>query len=336
MRIGVLGAGSIGKFLAAQLGQGGEDVVLIGRRPEGRPVEAVRIDGRPITPGRVETTADTETLRGCSVVLVAVKSADTAGAAATLAPALSSGALVVSFQNGLRNAETLRGAISVPVAAGVVTYNVFLDEAGRAHQATSGKLLVQHLPEASEAQRKLQEAFARGGERLELREDIPDVQAGKLLVNLINGVCAATGLGIAEALGDRDARACYSLAILEGSRVLRAAGLRPARVTALPPALLGRALRLPDAWVAVMARRLARVKGAARSSTLQDLDRGRRTEIGDLNGAVVTIAREAGLDAPYNRMITETVHAHEDAVLSGRAPSFVSASELHERLRAAA
>src|SRR5690606_11065049 len=82
---------------------------------------------------------------------------------------------------------------------------------------------------------------------LALRRDIAQVAASKLLVNLNNGVGAATGLSVRDALRSEDARRCFSLCMTEGLRVLRAAGIRPSMVYGLPPALFAMALRLPNA-----------------------------------------------------------------------------------------
>jgi 2-dehydropantoate 2-reductase len=77
-----------------------------------------------------------------------------------------------------------------------------------------------------------------------------------------------------------------------------------------------------------LARRLASVDEGARSSTLQDLDRGRATEIGDLNGAIVRLATSAGRRAPVNERVTDVVRRHEAAVLRGEKPQFVPAGEI--------
>lgn len=337
MRIGVVGAGAIGRFVAAELSEGGEDVVLLAHRPGAKPVAATRVDGRRVEQrAPIAITTNPRDLERMDVVLVAVKAADTDAVAQALASILSPEAVVVSFQNGLENAPRLRRALGARVAAGVVTYNVFLDANGAVSQSTAGPLLAEALPAPHAAKlTALAHAFARGGDDLELRHDIDRVQEGKLLVNLNNGVCAATGLGIAASLRDRDARACFAMCLDEGWRVMRAAGRRPARVTALPPFLLARALRLPDALVSMMSRRLAKVGEDARSSTLQDLDRGRATEIDELNGAIVAIARRRGTRAPANETITEVVHEHEREAMEGRRPSFVPPRQLRERLERA-
>ncbi len=334
MRVGIVGAGAIGRFVAVELAEGGADVVVAERRKSGAEVTATRVDGRTIvarTPARL--TTDLADLREVDAVLVAVKSRDSAGVAELLEGAISDDAVVVSLQNGLDAVGPLRKRLGARVAAGVVTYNVFLDASLHARQATSGKLMFEALDGAPGGRlEELARVLRAGGDQVELRRDIREVQAGKLLVNLNNGVCAATGLSIAGSLRDADARACFSACIEEGLRVFRAAGLRPARVTALPPALLALALRLPNFVVMRLARRLASVDEGARSSTLQDLDRGRATEIDDLNGAIVQLAARAGQRAPVNERIATVVKRHEADVATGKPPNFLAARELRASL----
>jgi ketopantoate reductase len=69
-----------------------------------------------------------------------------------------------------------------------------------------------------------------------------------------------------------------------------------------------------DTWIT----KILTAYGDVTPSMLQDIRRGRRTEIEFINGYVVTMARQFGLNAPINAAIVETVHA----ITSGRlAPS---------------
>jgi 2-dehydropantoate 2-reductase len=258
-----------------------------------------------------------------------VKAHETLAAAEPIARVLPQSATVLSFQNGVRNLTWLRQCLPNPVVGGVVSFNVVREGALR-RQTISGTLLAGLPSGAAEADmRRLARVLDSVGERLELRRDIEEALAGKLLINLANGVAAATGLKTAELLRSRDARWCFAQCMFEGMRVMRASGLRPARVTLLPPGAMARALLLPDMFVAPLARAVASIDARARASTLQDLERGVPTEIDELNGAVVWLAEGAKLDAPANRVVTEAVHDVE------RGEPFVSAHELRERIERA-
>lgn len=335
MHIGIVGAGAVGGYLAAELSAGGAEITLVTRKGKSaaKPV-AIRADGAVLhARSSLVITDDYASLAGVDIALVTVKSLATEEVAAALARALPPNTPVVSFQNGLRSVEILRAKLGARATGGVVTYNVYNGEQGERRQASSGKLFAGRLPgDLERRMQALKEACSAAGEVLELRRDFDRVVLGKLLLNLNNGVCAATGLGIAASLHDYDARFCFAECIREGLHCMRLAGLKPARVTVLPPELLSLALKLPNAIVTRMARSLVGIHPAARSSTLQDIDRGHPTEIDDLNGAIAAIAKRAGGEAPRNELVTRIVHEIEHVAMSGGRPSFVPPRELRSQM----
>jgi len=52
-----------------------------------------------------------------------------------------------------------------------------------------------------------------------------------------------------------------------------------------------------------------------RTSMLQDVEAGRRTEIGELNEALVELAEEEDVDVPYNRLLTALIRGLERSYL---------------------
>lgn len=336
MKIGVFGAGAIGSWLGVRLSAAGAAVTLLGRRSlleqQSRlgavPLGAV---GQVVRPGAgLVVSDDPASLAEVDVCLVTVKSADTEGAARTMAPLLRPQAVVVSMQNGLHNAGRLSARLgSGRVAGGVVTYNVYRDAAGVAHQATRGTLFLERLGgRPGTVVELLCGLLEQAGEQVELRRDIEEVQAGKLLLNLNNGICAATGATIAESVGSAAGRWCLARCIEEGLAVMRASGIKPASPVAVPVGLVPRLLRMPPAMVRLAARRMLAADPQARSSTLQDLARGRRTEIGELNGEIVSLAARVGHAAPANALVTALVNGHEAAVEAGREPAWLSLEAL--------
>ena len=113
---------------------------------------------------------------------------------------------------------------------------------------------------------------------------------------------------------------------------MHASGLRPATVLGIPPAAIARLLALPDAFVLRVAKKLVSIDPRAKSSTLQDLEAGKATEIDDLSGEIVRLAAKAGKPAPKNRVVVDVVHSIEIA-----APPlpFLTPDELRDRIAAA-
>jgi 2-dehydropantoate 2-reductase len=311
VRVGVFGAGAIGAYLGVRLSAAGVPVVLVGRRALVDSAHAlVAVDltgGRHRPAARLDVFEDAQALSEVDVCLVTVKRRDTATAGRRLAEVLPRGAAVGTLQNGVGAADELRAAgLAGPVFSGLVTFNV-VGEGGERRQATPGPVLVEDVAPA----RPLVEALGRAGVESGLRADIAAHQAGKLLLNLNNGVCAAVGRSIAETVAARPARRVFADCIDEGLRVLAASG-QPVRAEgALDPRALRWLLRLPDPIFRPIARRRVRVDPRARSSTLQDLDRGRPTEIEVLNGEIVRRGEAAGLATPANRAVRDAVRARE-------------------------
>ncbi len=318
MRVGVFGAGAVGCYLGVRLSSAGCPVTLVGRSAlvgDRAVLRAVDLRGAVSRPGPdLVVTDDPSALREVDLCLLTLKSQDNAEAARTLAAQLPTGAPVICFQNGLDNAARLREAgLDRPVVDGIVTFNVVREAPATFRQATSGPLFVGALRPENEAFHALAPAFARAGLPLHARADIEAVAAGKLLINLGNGLSAVTGLPTRATLRSRPFRLCFSDVIREGLRVFEAAGRPVAPPDRLPLSLVARLVRLPSPIFETIARAMVRVDPEARSSTLQDLDRGRVTEIDLLNGAIVALAQRYGVGAPLNRWVVETVHRLEKA-----------------------
>jgi 2-dehydropantoate 2-reductase len=243
------------------------------------------------------------------LVLVTVKSADTAQAGRELASVLRPDALVISFQNGLHNAEILRAALpGNTVLAGMVPFNVLQREPGVFHQGSGGELMVQEHP----ALARLLPLFAAAGLPLQTRTDMPAVQRAKLLFNLNNAINALSGLPLREELAQRGWRRCLALAQREALGVFAAAKQPIARLTPLPAAWLPAVLALPDPLFARIAPRMLAIDPLARSSTWEDLQAGRRTEVDALHGAIVELAAAMGKYAPVNQRIIQLIRDAEN------------------------
>ena len=315
MRVVVFGAGAIGTYVGVQLSSQGADVTLVGRPwlEALAPNLSVRtIGGVEHRRGtRLHVVTDVSQLPPADLVLVTVKSQHTADAAEALVEALVD-CPVVSLQNGLRNAAILKDA-GLDARAGMVSFNVFRDGA-QFVQATSGPISIERT-EQSQPVGVLVEVLRRCGEKVELRADLLATQAGKLLLNLNNGICAMTGLSIADSVRSRAARRAFGACIEEGVRVLGAAGIEPATVGKLPAWLLVKMLPAPDWLVLRAAPGLIQIDPRARSSTLQDLEAGKPTEIDALHGEFVALGVRHGVATPVNGYVVDAIHRLEAAGL---------------------
>jgi 2-dehydropantoate 2-reductase len=334
----VIGGGAVGGLLAALLARAGCSVELVVREQS----QAAYRDGvRVTTPRGVFRQAlavRTAPSPMAVLLIVAVKMPDLETtcrqlAAAWSGPAARAGVAAAAvpamllLQNGLEAldlaahfwpAERLHAAVvelgATAFVPGEVTY------------AIPGRLLLGPAQRGQEAAARQIAAWLTPALRADVTQDVRGAQRLKLLVNLNNGVAAATGLTIQQLYASR-AGVSISLGVMrEGLAVLDAAGIAPPvnRRSLALRAVLG----LPDVF-GLSALRLARIGMRQRapvfSSTLQSLLRHRPSEIRWLNGAIVRLATEYNLPAPLNGAIVAVVEAME----GGQAgPAFVRPSAL--------
>jgi 2-dehydropantoate 2-reductase len=131
---------------------------------------------------------------------------------------------------------------------------------------------------------------------------------GKLLINLNNAVNALSGRTLIDQLAEQDYRRVVAASQREGLKLLRRAGIRPARVGAVPPGLLPLVIGSPDWLFNNVFLRKWKIDEKARSSMADDLAAGRKTEVEYINGELVALAERLGQQAPINRAIVSLVH----------------------------
>lgn len=332
--IAVFGAGSIGAYVGGALLGAGAGVTLLGRarmrqRIAEHGLKLTDLQGRELLldGAQVPYSDDPASLASAALILVTVKSADTAAAAEAILAHAHPSALVLSLQNGVGNAETLRRILpGWTVLGGMVPFNVVQMPDGRLHRGTAGELMA----EASPALQPWLAAFSAAHLPITECANFAAVQWGKLLINLNNSVNALSGVPLTAQLRQRDYRRALALMVDEGRAVLAQAGIKPAKVVSVGPRAFTLLLRLPDALFTRVAASMLKIDPEARSSMWEDLQAGRKTEVHYLNGAITALAASLGMDAPVNRRMTELVTAAED----GRQGA-LNAAEMYRMLSAA-
>lgn len=311
----IFGAGSVGCYLGGRLASFGSDVRFVGRERIGRELAEHGLTLSDLhgarlrlLPTAIRFATDPAAAADAGLVLVTVKSAATEDAGRALAPVLRPDTVVISFQNGLGNAEVLRQQLPRhTVLTGMVPFNVVHRAPGSFHRGSEGELEV----EQHSALAPFRAAFETASLPLQEHADMRPVLWAKLLLNLNNAINALSNLPLKTELSQRDYRRCLALAQQEALSLLDAAGIRPARLTPLPPHWLPRLLTVPDALFKRLANRMLAIDPLARSSMWEDLEAGRATEVDWLNGEVVKLAAQLGRKAPVNARLVELVQAAE-------------------------
>lgn len=315
LRISVFGAGSIGCYLGGRLAAAGAEVTLIGRERVGAEIRdhglrLTDLHGSDIRVDATDIAFDTgpESAATADLVIVSVKSAGTPEAGATLASAIGTGTVVVSAQNGLGNADTLRAALPGRVVlAAMVLFNVVHRGDGRFHQGSEGDLEIERHPAVS----AFAPAFGDAGLPLHAHDDFRSVEWAKLLLNLNNPVNALSGLPLRGELSRRPFRRALALAQREALALLTARGIAVAKLTPLPPQWIPRLLTVPDGVFRLAGSRMLAIDPHARSSMWEDLEAGRRTEVDWISGEIVRLAEASGTAAPVNARLVALIREAE-------------------------
>ena len=209
------------------------------------------------------------------------------------------------------------------VVRGMVPYNVAYLGDGRFHKGVAGDLFADDQP----ATRAVATAIGNSPATLKLSDDMLGIAWGKLLINLNNAVSALSGKTLLEELRERDYRRVFAASMREGLRLLDKARIEPAKVGAVGPRLLPWVIGSPDWLFHNVFMKAWKIDAKARSSMADDLAAGRKTEVDYINGELVRLAEQLGVDAPVNRMVVELIRRAEQG-----APPWPSAELRREAL----
>jgi 2-dehydropantoate 2-reductase len=298
-KIAVVGAGAVGGYFGGLLARAGAPVVMVGRPAF---VEVVRKNGLFLDTlhfqesVRVEATAELDAVRVAELVFFCVKTTDNAETAGSLAPLLESGAIVLSMQNGVDNVEQIRAAAGIEALPAVVYVAASVPEPGRVKHVGRGDLVIGPQSEKTE---RIAALFARANVPCRISQNIEGELWTKLVWNCaLNAVSALGHAKYGQIAASADAWKVVETAVYEVLSVARAAGIQPPGLEDPKAALAG-------------ALKIATQMAEAFSSTGQDMNRGKRTEIESLNGYVSRRGAELGVPTPVNHALYALVKLAE-------------------------
>jgi 2-dehydropantoate 2-reductase len=287
-RIAVVGAGAVGGYFGGMFARAGAPIVLIGRRHF---ADAVNSTGLVLDKSegqeriRVSATTEMSAIRDCSLILFSVKANDTDETAKQIAPFLQPDATVVCLQNGVDNADRVRAATNVVTVPAVVYVAVSVPEFGRVKHLARGDLIIGPL---SERTTEVANVFNRAAISCRISENIEGELWVKLLCNCaLNAISALGHARYGQIVQNRDAKQLMQDVVDEVLAVARAAGV-------VLPGVDGRESGMAAAM------EIATQMADAFSSTAQDLNRGRPTEIDALNGYIVRQGAALAVPVPIN------------------------------------
>ena len=302
MRFSIVGAGAIGCLFGARLRIAGHDVTLVHRDPiviqeiKKNGIKLQDLDGT-LTKVSVPVQMGPTRLPGTEVLIVAVKAYDTRALATSYRGRILPETTVMSLQNGLSNVETLQSAFRNEILAASTTEGALSLGPGYVVHTGRGVTLIGGARGAnSDTCSRIKIAFDRAGLQAKISSNIRGVLWTKAIVNAaINPLSSLTRLPNGELAKNRGVQEIAHMAMNEGIAVSHAAHIR----------LVGDPRKL---W-----RRILLSTRANKSSMLQDIERGKMTEIRQLNGAILSHGRKTRVKTPVNGILTKLVLGLEDS-----------------------
>lgn len=307
----VYGAGAIGSVLGGFLHKIGRLVTYAGRGEHFRALSenGLRITGIwaehfvPADELRILTHSAKETQ--FSIILLCVKSKDTAAAALQAAPLLKEDGIMVSMQNGLNNWEAIAHQVGEDRTVGArVIFGAEIQTPGLATVTVNADDVLlgePFLPVNRRLLQSLQEDLSISGIpiRIVSKDDIWAAIWGKVLYNCsLNPLGALLEVSYGNLGENVQTRGIIKVIIEEIFLVMRAKGV------AVP-------YRDADEYYHYLLERQLPPTAGHRASMLQDIAFGRQTEIDALNGAISQYARDYGIPAPYNDLLTALIKFKE-------------------------
>ncbi|HUW66883.1 MAG TPA: 2-dehydropantoate 2-reductase [Candidatus Nanoarchaeia archaeon] len=307
-RIAVMGAGAIGSVIGGMLALHGHRVTLIGRPSH---MDHIRNHGLHITGiwgDHLVKEIDTSTSplqEYQDIVFLTVKSFDTASAAKESLPMVGPDTIVVSMQNGLGNMETLAGIVGKKAIGAMAIFGAILLEPGCVEVTViASEALVGEMdgltPRVEAIAYMLDSAGIPARPSNNIMRDIWHKALYNIALNPLSAIFQVTYGQIAD---NPHTRWLAEQMISEAFEVALVTGIDLGFTSC--------------EYLDILWTRQLPPTREHRSSMLQDIMRGKRTEIDHINGAVVKLGAEQGIETPYNCAIVRMVKAREGLGLMG-------------------
>ncbi len=323
MRVAIYGAGSLGTILGAYITRGGSKIALINRNKAH--IEALKTRGAQIT-GTVHFTQQVEAYTPAEmsgkydIIFLMTKQQHNKEVVTTLKDFLSDEGVLVTFQNGLPELQIAEILGSERVLGCTVAWGATMLEPGVCELTSAPDALTFSLgaitPDKHRHFAKVKELLELMG-RVEVEENFLGTRWSKLLINAaFSGMSAVLGCTFGEAAGPRASRRVVQALIKECIDVCAAGGIRIEPVQGKDIVkLLDYKNPIKKAISSFIIPIAIRKHAKLKASMLQDIEKGKPTEVDAINGAVSAFGRKVGCPTPMNDKVVEIIHRIEKGEL---------------------
>lgn len=323
MKIGIMGAGSLGTIIGAHIAKGNEDVELIDVNKEH--VDALNQNGATIT-GTINVTLPVKAITPdemtgtYDLVLLLTKQVYNHDVLTNLKQYLRDDSVVLSLQNGVPEESLVAILGKDRVIGGSVEFGATYVKPGVSELTTTEEAFKGNAFQIGELDGSITDRVNTIKQILDLvgetkvTDNLVGTKWAKLLVNVaMSGMSAALGCTFGDVLNDDIAVTSAVRLADETIRVGQAAGVEFAELAGFNLEIFKLAQDNSNLPVAIgFARKAFAPQALLRASMLQDLEKQRKTEIDYINGVVSTKGKEVGEATPFNDLLVSLVRKAED------------------------
>ena len=319
MRTAIYGAGSLGTILGAFISKAGEPVELINRNKAH--VEALNALGAKVV-GTMQfeqkvTAYTPDQMSGeYDIIFLMTKQQNNKEVVQMLKGFLAPDGVLVTFQNGLPEMQIASVLGEARVLGCTVAWGATMQSPGVCELTSEPDALSFSLGSISSTRSrhfdKVKELLEKMG-TVDVEENFIGTRWSKLLINAaFSGMSAVLGCTFGEAAGPKESRRIVQALIKECIDVCAAGGIRIEPVQGKDIVKLldykGSVKKALSFFIIPLAiRKHSRLK----ASMLQDLEKGKLTEVDAINGAVSDYGRKVGVPTPMNDKVVEIIHGIE-------------------------
>ena len=319
MRIAIYGAGSMGTIIGAYLTKAGKQVDLINRNKAH--IDALKTSGTKITGTvnmqvKVNALLPEEMTGQYDLIFLLTKQLDNKNVVSSLANYLTEEGIICTAQNGLPELLIAKIIGEERTFGCAISWGAVMHENGVCELTSqpdrltfSIGSLTKHRSEKLDQIKELLEVVGH----VTIEDNFMGARWSKILINsAFSGMSAVLGCTFGEAVKQKESRKCIQRLMNETLDVANKAGiiLEPVQGKNISK-LIEYHNRFEEFIVFSLIPLMIRKHAKLTASMLQDLEKGKLTEVDAINGIVCQFGKEYQLSTPYNDLIVKIIHGIE-------------------------
>lgn len=327
MNLAIYGAGSLGTVLGAFLAKSGIDVDLISRNQEhvnGLNTKGAQIVGNISLTVPVKALTPQKMFKKYDYIFLMTKQLDNEDTVNFLKRFLSTDGIICTFQNGIPEYK-IASIIGEDKTYGcAVAWGATLIGNGVCELTSDPKSLTFSLGQFGRQNsvklNQIKNILENAG-HVDIESNFIGARWSKLLINSsFSGMSAVLGCTFGEAAKNRASRTCIQKIMKECIDVAKSVNVKMEKVQGTDIAKVFDYHSKIKELISFLIIPLAIKKHASlKASMLQDLEKGKKTEVDSINGIISEIGKKNHLATPYNDKVIQIIH---DIELGKRCPSY--------------